>query len=338
MSKGPPKISPVSEYSDSKINEAVKIVLIARFPFLNAIALPAILMLAVTAAVFRQAYNKLGDNGTAHSIAFGIWYSWLIYLAVAGNCFATSVNVGLVNMAVKIGVDFKPIVPLRKRYSNAVKWRAWLDSQEKKETKAKYDVKFYLRYFAGQTLGWFLIAFSSACAASISYTTPTVGFGCRTLTFVLYACLSLIVAWMSVLRHFLDNHVDRRNGKKGITMIAALGKRAYRILAFLNFCVLVVGTALELAGVYRSCRCNSVFASTSFLLELSKNTQQGLDNANDYWLAFGFVAFTTIWVLCGIAVGIRTYLMFKLDKHFLKKPDKVQGAKSEEKVGVTSSA
>lgn len=245
---------------------------------------------------------------------------------------------GLVNMAVQIGVDFKPIVPLRKRYSNAVKWNAWLESREKKETKAKYDVNFYVRFLAGQTLGWLLIAFSSVCAASISYTTPTVGFGCRTLTFVLYACVSLIVAWMSVLQHFLYHQADRREGKKGISMIATLGKRAYRIVTFLNFCVLIVGTALELAGVYRSCRCNSVFASKGFLLELSKNTQQGLDNANDYWLAFGFIAFSVIWALCAIAVAIRSYLMFKLDKHFLTETDEMQGAKSGEKLHVTGSA
>lgn len=75
LNKGSPKLSPVSGNPDSKIKEAVRIVLHARIPFLGAIALPAILMLAVTASVFRQAYNKLGDNGTAHSLAFGIWYS-----------------------------------------------------------------------------------------------------------------------------------------------------------------------------------------------------------------------------------------------------------------------
>lgn len=66
-----------------------------------------------------------------------------------------------------------------------------------------YGLKFYAIYPGGVTAAWMCIGFSSACATLISYTTPTVGLGCRSFNFTLYAILSLVIAWLSVLRHWL---------------------------------------------------------------------------------------------------------------------------------------
>lgn len=45
-----------------EITQALEVVLKARTPFHTAVAIPAVLMLVVTATIFRDAYNMFGDN------------------------------------------------------------------------------------------------------------------------------------------------------------------------------------------------------------------------------------------------------------------------------------
>ncbi|MCJ1347727.1 hypothetical protein MMC31_005956 [Peltigera leucophlebia] len=329
-----------------EITQAIEVVLKARTPFHTAIAIPAVLMLAVTATSFRDAYTMLGDNDKAHSLAYGVWFSWLVFLAVLGNCFATSVNVGLANTALDIDMTFNPVLSLRKLYSNSAKWQRLLEEWESRDTTGTdsklgekydtiddddddgtiYDFKFYAIYLVGVTFAWMCIGFSSACATVISYTTPTVGIGCRSLNFILYATLSLFIAWLSVLRHWLCHRSWKKPSTanattnlppashRGYFLVATL---TYRLLALINTCIMIVGTTLHVVGIYRTCRCNKLLASPDFLIEMSKNTKLGIDNALKFWFSTGAVAFSLVWILCGLAVLMRTHLMLKLDASFL---------------------
>lgn len=302
----------------AELDRALRTILEARVPFVNAIALPAVLMLAVVASVFYDAYNKLGDNDTAHSIAYGVFYSWIVVLAVVGNCAATSVNAGVLDATVGgvVGFKFHPQVPLRKRYSNAARWDAWMS-----EEKVHFGWLFHLRFFTGQVLGWLVVALSCACATSISYTTPTVGLGCRSFTFVLYGVLAFAVACLLVLRHFImvkvEMCVDAGSGsKRNWARLGVAVRFVYAFLVLCNACLLVLGTAFNLAGLYRTCRCKLLFASMDALVELNTNTQQCLDNARKFWLPVGYLAFTIIWILCAVAVALRKHMTLHLVSAF----------------------
>src|SRR4051794_5763407 len=74
-----------------------RVLLEARVDFVNTVLIPVILILVVTASVFYDAYQSLGDNDTAHSLAFGLLYSWLIILAVASNCYTGSLTYSLLD-------------------------------------------------------------------------------------------------------------------------------------------------------------------------------------------------------------------------------------------------
>jgi hypothetical protein len=112
---------------EAMVENAIRAHIEARTDFFKAVFLPTILFLAVTASVFYDAYTKLGDNDTADALAFGVWYSWLVILSVAGNCFASSVNAGLTETTLGQYIQLsKRSVPLRERYFNSLLWDEWL--------------------------------------------------------------------------------------------------------------------------------------------------------------------------------------------------------------------
>jgi len=85
-------------------------------------------------------------------------------------------------------------------------------------------------------------------------------------------------------------------------------KVIYALLVFLNAFVLFGSTLFHLIGLYRSCRCQALFGSSSAILELNFFTQQAIDNATRFWLPVGYVCFSFVWVVCMFAIVLRAYL------------------------------
>jgi hypothetical protein len=296
-------------------SEAIKVLVGARVDFVNAVFLPVVLTLAVIATVFYDSYRKLGDNDTAHALAFGIWYSWLLILAVASNCFASSLNPELPRKALKKWVAVSDQqVTLRERYINSKLWDLW----EKRELTLKVGKTpplgpdIWLKYLIGQVIAWVCVALTCACAAAISYTTPTVGLGCRSFTFMSYGTIAAVVALLRIpcqsaeLKSACGVEVSTRQ---------SVMKYSYWFFTYFNAtCVLSLGTVLHLSGVYRSCRCKLLFAADSDLVEVNQNTVLAVRNAKRIWLPVGYVAFTVIWIICILAVAGRSYIAVHIEK------------------------
>jgi hypothetical protein len=183
---------------------------------MKGIVLPIILGLVATAASFYSAYNKVGDNDTAHTLAYGVWYSWSIIAAVVSNCYVATTNPGVARLALNYEFLSEITVPLRERSENTQKWREWLQDigcgeqgSPAKDPAFQGNASFWskswslLRLLIEQTLAWVCIGMPCACAASISYTTPTVGLGCRSFTFLLYGICTLMA--LSVPRPGAEN-------------------------------------------------------------------------------------------------------------------------------------
>ncbi|MCJ1389316.1 hypothetical protein MMC18_002172 [Xylographa bjoerkii] len=322
-----PSHTSITKESDLVIRQlerGMKTILKARIALVNGVVLPTVLALAVTASVFVDAYNTLGDNDAAHSLAYGVLYSWLLIVVVVGNCYATCVNPGLVKDTIGDLIDISSTtLPFRKRYPNAVSWQAGLDGYleavtdtRRKQTFGQawtdknlvcfapdkvFGPWFYIRFFVGQMIGWFCVAMAVASAGAISYTTPTVGLGCRSFNHLLYGVFAFVLALLRVLDHWVS---VRHTGWKKIVVNAL-----YSSLVYANALVLVVGTAFNLAGVYRSCWCKVLFVPGDFQVDLGFMTQADVDEARSHWLPVGYVAFTFVWMVCMVAIALRAYIM-----------------------------
>ncbi|OAP54246.1 hypothetical protein AYL99_11347 [Fonsecaea erecta] len=315
------------------VENAIKTLVEARTDFFKAVFLPTILFLAVTASIFYDAYTLLGDTDTANGLACGIWYSWLVILSVAANCFAGSVNAGLTKTTLGRYIDLSErSLPLRERYFNSMLWDEWLariqtNPQEtlsdlrptdilllhvkddntvflearQKVKSSSITIGNGLQLLIGHSCAWLCVATPVAGAFIISYNTPTVGLDCLSFNFLVYG----ILAFVTPALHVAYQWTLRNKGNK--YMKAAL-KTTYWLFVCANAAVLTIGTVLQLAGVYRSCQCQLLFASESDLIEVNRNTPLAVENAKKYWLPVGYVAFGLVWVVCGLVTAARAYI------------------------------
>lgn len=300
-----------------RLQQAIRTLVKGRIAFSKGIFLPVILTIAVAASVFYDGYGKLGDKDTAHALAYGVWYSWFITLCVAANCFATSTNVDLARKAFDKSLKLSQRrVSLAQRYTNGFEWALWLwniehanDEEDHTATPPLQNGTFWLRFYLGQLLGWACVAFACLCAATISWTTPTVGLGCRSFNFIVYGIGTFCVASLHVWRERL--RCRRSTKDPGTYERAVIG--VYWFIVIINCAVLVIGTILHLAGVYRSCWCSRLFASDDTLIEFQRNTELARKNAKRFWLVIGYFAFSLVWIVCSVCVAARKYIIWKIE-------------------------
>ena len=299
----------------NKLQTGVKTVLKARADFVNGVIVPVVLMLASTGSSFHDAYLNLGANDSAHGLAYGIWYSWLIILAVVSNSYIASVNPGMAKYAIgELVVMHRRTVPLRMRASTAYDWRRWtrtILNESSSVPRQTRPASFYLGYLGGQTVSWLCVAFVCSCAAAISYNTPTIGIGCRSFSFLLYGVLAFVLALLMVLRTWVASRNTQKDAPLYLT--AKLLQYLYACITSLNAFVLIFSTAAQLVGLFRSCFCTH-FGPLSDMVELSTGTELSIHKAAVTWIPVGFVAYAGVWIVCVIAVCFRTFTNSRIEK------------------------
>ena len=107
---------------------------------------------------------------------------------------------------------------------------------------------------------------TAAAAVIIVYFTPTVGLGCRSLSYLLYAGASTLV-WMllvtsSILTHYFysqHQHLSRPQTRflRCIRVLAILLRRVGKVLAICNVAVIIAACTLQFSNLYDECYCNS---------------------------------------------------------------------------------
>ena len=96
----------------------------------------------------------------------------------------------------------------------------------------------------------------------IIWYTPTVGLGCRSTSFLLYAATSTLT-WMllvtsSILTHFLASSNDSQSRLRNFgRMVAVVLRRVGKILAACNAIGIILACTLQLGGFDDRCYCNS---------------------------------------------------------------------------------
>ncbi|KAF2184170.1 hypothetical protein K469DRAFT_710073 [Zopfia rhizophila CBS 207.26] len=305
----------------------------AKTDFVNGIVIPVVLTFAGTAAGFYGAYNVLGDRDKGYSLAFGVFFAWLLVLSVVSNCYATTVNPdlleGYLNALIRSCAHPDPkgsgpsfnfrlrVIPFRKRITGFVRWDHWIKAMTNSpplpsNDSGCYSVSFLAKFLTIQTVAWLCLSVFTGCATLIAWNTPTIGLGCRAFTFLLYTILSLVLAWLLVLRACLV-------GRKSLParLLSQAMPTIYGFVAFVNAFVLVGGTTFHLVGLYRSCKCQLLFSTGDSLVLLSAGTQLDIERARTYWISVGYVAFTFAWIVCAVAIGLREYIYAHLKTRFL---------------------
>jgi len=169
---------------------------------------------------------------------------------------------------------------------------------------------------------------TSWSAFMIDYSSPTVGIGCRSFTYMLYfflstsSCLLFILAsqcynYRSFLREYHDDrdielgnlsnsssqtHTESRDSdRSNVAMFSFLGAVSIvalllgKMLAILNAFFIVTSCILDFAGVYHNCFCNSSYIGLrgqAYIALLSASDL--VDIARPYWYSGAGVAIFTV--------------------------------------------
>jgi len=175
-----------------------------------------------------------------------------------------------------------------------------------------------LGHFAWTTLGLtasILVILPWVLAYVTSYYTPTIGLSCRTFTFVLYFLFQLVLTaiWFYDFRY--ERPVPRRDPITG-------WPTTFGIVLFLAFIgsafTAVIGTFLQIVGVYRNCKCSTPMNSWSngrFSFAISTNSAEKIYYANLYWLGGGVASIVLLIFFC--------YLGWWYQRHWRQRFDKV---------------
>ncbi|KAM7215909.1 hypothetical protein V8F06_008667 [Rhypophila decipiens] len=319
---------PYVDPSGEETARAISICISARASFASTILIPVVLMLAVTAATFYDAYANKGDKDTGLALSYFIWYSWILVPAVAGNCFATVLFPDLARRAFHNVMYFdrgeKVIVALHDRHVNNQFWGNWLRRQDQehhhlgfKEFRQELgrDFWFWVRLLAWNMPGWCVVAVACAAGAAVAWTTPTVGLGCRSFNFILYGILAFVNAGLQVLYSWLtvrdsDNLEGKSEQQVGIvSKLTAVGvvQAVYWFLVCVNALVVVfLGTIFHLRG--------RVPHLLVVMIELNSKTAEAYENARKYWISTAYVVFSMMTLICLLGVVFRQVISRRMDE------------------------
>ncbi|KAK1753667.1 hypothetical protein QBC47DRAFT_430514 [Echria macrotheca] len=165
-----------------------------------------------------------------------------------------------------------------------------------------------------------------------SYHTPLVGLSCRSFTFTLYFLFQfwLGVLWFYDFTH--DKHVPLYFTWKGyrlptpFTLLVVFGLLGSGFTA-------MVGTFLQILGVYRNCLCKLPIqywsAPRDVLVVLSTDMGQSIEFARQYWLSTGIASIVLLIVVCYLGWWYQRHWRMRFEKVVVLVLPKPKEGKSE---------
>ena len=209
---------------------------------------------------------------------------------------------------------------LADRYFNAVKWHKWLFDRGADVCRPARGIwRFHpfwqdhwarpraaRRYLLCQVLAWLFVLTACLFAAFVSFTTPKVVLGCRSFNHLLYAFLALVAACLRVPRCMVNAEKRPR--------LAMAARAAHRTVVWFNaVAVLVGGTALQLAGAYRTCWCAAgMFAGPDAIISMGRNTFYDQFWTSVVWMNVGYLAFGWVVLVALCALTVRLYISYTI--------------------------
>ncbi|TGZ76749.1 hypothetical protein EX30DRAFT_228658 [Ascodesmis nigricans] len=197
--------------------------------------------------------------------------------------------------------------------------------------------KQFFKFLMAQIIGWLPIATCCGFAAAISWTTPRVSFGCRSLNHLLYAYLTFVCAILYALIQYLRfNHSSRRYDYPFAPHPAhsVAPTRTYRIwhpflnglyhvLMQLNSFIFLAGTVFQLAGVFRSCFCKigiepailwafNIPGWKDVPVQWGVDTRLHREMSLTVWVPINMAAWSLVGAACFGGIGAKEWILRKL--------------------------
>ncbi|KAH7141664.1 hypothetical protein EDB81DRAFT_898894 [Dactylonectria macrodidyma] len=299
-------------------------------PFRVQVGIPLVFYVSAYTYSLIDAQVRLGDNDTAHSIAFSLWYCTIVLVAITSSMI---LSIGAPKVIEMVMADHSMT-------SNGykMKWMCerrlelWRWSQERIRDPQRRMVTLDDRYspiFDEYYSIWscfsaiLILIVPWALAFTVSYLTPEIGVSCRSATVLAYACsqVFLIALWSihssPMAREARGNASWKKSRQwtKYLALWAVTG--LYYIVGIVALCVTLGGTIMQLTGVYRNCICKAgIFWGlpttrdrSMALVKLSTDTQMDRDAASA-WLALGGTG--VAWLVILLARGLS--MMTRMDE------------------------
>jgi hypothetical protein len=288
-------------------------------PYGAQVGAPVVFYLGSYAYSLFDTNTRLGDNDTAHAVAFGLWYGIIVLTATACWCVLGMTqptilesNLGRAPLRRHLPRFGRIFAPFESPYQTVWIWNrgrclqhwtdtAWTDTSR---TNFRAPINPSIRHILNSRTNrifasWLAIGVVTvvcALACSISYFTPIIGFGCRATTILGYAIcqILLILAWCY---HNEDNKTPFI--KYPVYFVATV---CFIFAIFLA----IGGTIMQLLGVYRNCVCKAGLRywlnTAGGIVGLATDTEE-----HRYWGHFWFWIGTSgliyIGALCVIGWG-----------------------------------
>lgn len=137
----------------------------------------------------------------------------------------------------------------------------------------------------------------------VSYTTPKVGLGCRSMNHILYAAFALLIAVVRVIKDRLKESEYRRSC---VTVTVT-----YHSLVLINaMVVLIGGSMLQITGVFNNCFCKAGILNRGpgSSIPLSPNSFAHQFWARRVWLRVAYSAYGGVAIICLVALAFRLYI------------------------------
>jgi len=193
--------------------------------------------------------------------------------------------------------------------------REWLDAATCPQSLVSDDIRHILETRSNRFLAAFLtfasIATLCSHAITISYYTPSVGFGCRATTMLCYACCQciLILCWL-----YYNEDDKKRYIKWPVYVIGGL-------CGLCSVFTAIGGTVMQLLGVYRNCICKAGLRywlnTAGGTVNLASDTQAHRDSGL-LWGRFAEVGLVFIGIFCVLGWGyfmrMKAMLAKEIDK------------------------
>lgn len=292
--------------------------------FATQVGIPMVFYLGSTLYGIIDGESRRGDNDTAHSIAFGLWYFVIVIVAIAGSLV---LSVATPKALEAIFSDYHASHSAFKlRWLDERRMQLWRWSQlsipgtggSPDSILGPQYTDIFRRYVRRSCLiAGLILALPCVLAVVVSYSTPGKGWSCRSTTFLSYIAAQelLIVLW-----YFRSS--PRLNQAKEVARVQLMNSDPgayyrvvfwglstvsflYHVVGALSVIITVGGTIMQLLGVYRNCICKAGLYWglpttrdwTGAEVKVSEDTQEDRDAA-DIWLVCGGIGVTAVAVIC----------------------------------------
>lgn len=150
-----------------------------------------------------------------------------------------------------------------------------------------------------------LLVMPSALAFITSYNTPRKGISCRTLTYMVYGICQVAECLLWTWEVWLKKQYGER-WTEAHTRAKTANYCGQLLFGFWAVFAAVVGTLMQLLGVYRTCACMVPFSywiyphAPASYVDLSTDDHASLLAARQYWIPTSIAAVSLISLLCAV--------------------------------------